>query len=156
MGQKFQLEGFDEFEAQLKDIAKGYRADLVVRQTLIKAAKKALEPALANIKGLAPYDDKNTSGIHLRETAKIDARIPNERDKNSDFYREGDVAWGMVSVKKSAVSLSQEFGNARTVAQPYLRNGFETAIPQILSILKSELAEIIPNYMIKLRRRKIK
>lgn len=161
---QFELEGFAELEQQLKDIAEGYRADLVMRNTLVKAAKVALVPVYNEVVALAPYDEDRKSDYdsdgnlkpHLRDTARIDARIPNERDKNSYFHEEGDVVMGVVSVKKSAVSLSQEFGNATTSAQPYLRVSLERHAKEVVDILKDELSYIIPEYMKKLRRRKIK
>jgi hypothetical protein len=161
---KFELEGFAEFEKQLLDLAEGYRSDLVARNTLVKATKRALVPVWETASVMAPYDvnrksDYDSEGNkkpHLRETVRIDARIPYETDKMSEFVMDTDAVIGMVSVKKSAVSLSQEFGNATTVAQPYLRPALESNIPKVLAILKSELSNIIPAYAKSLRRRGIK
>jgi hypothetical protein len=68
---------------------------------------------------------------------------------------ETDAVIGVVSVKKSAVSLSQEFGNARTAAQPFLRISLESNRDNIINTLKSELAVSIPAYAKKLAKRKI-
>lgn len=160
----FQLDGFAEFEQQLLDLAEGYRSDLVARNTLVKATKRALVPVWETVSVLAPYDSNRQSEFdsdgrrkpHLRLTARIDARIPNQSDRNSVFVSDTDAVIGIVSVKKSAVSLSQEFGNATTSAQPYLRPAIESNIPKVLAILKSELSNIIPAYAKTLRRRKIK
>ena len=150
------LEGFSEFEDQLRALADGYRHDLVARNTLAKAGRIAMQPVYDHM-AIAPYDDKNnTSGIHLRDTRRIDSRIPYDSDKNSPQVSLTDATITIVSVKRSAVSLSQEYGNARTVAQPYLRVSLESNVDLVLSILKSQLGQIIPDYWKSLRRRGIK
>lgn len=154
--QLYRLEGFAEFEQQLKDLANGYRHDLVARQTLVKAAKLAMEPTLLAAQTRAPYDEENTGPVHLRDTLRIDARIPSSKDKLSEYVNETDAAIAVMSAKKSAVSLSQEFGNARTAAQPFLRVSLESTAREVLNKLKSELSHIIPAYAKKLRRRGIK
>ena len=52
-----ELEGFAEFEEQIKQLGEGYRSDLVAKNTLVKAAKVALEPAFATATSLASYDE---------------------------------------------------------------------------------------------------
>lgn len=151
----FKTEGFEELEQQLLQLAEGFRGDLVMRNTMVPAIKAALEPVLASVIANAPYDEKNTDKIHLRNTARIDARIPNYADKKSEYVSQTDAVIGVVSVKKSAVSLSQEFGNARTPAHPYLRMSLESNRDNIQNILKSELAVSIPAYAKKLAKRKI-
>jgi hypothetical protein len=151
------LEGFAEFETQLHALAEGYRHDLVARNTLVKAGRAAMEPVLRSIEALAPYDEiHNTSGIHLRDTRRMDSRVPYDSDKASPMVSETDASITVVSVKRSAVSLSQEYGNARTVAQPYLRVSLERNVDLVLSILKSQLGQIIPDYWKSLKRRGIK
>lgn len=152
-----QLEGFSEFEAQLHELARGYKYDAVARQTLAKAGMAAMQPVLQGVESRAPYDEiNNTSGIHLRDTRKIESRIPYDSDKKSPFVSETDAVITIVSVKRSAVSLSQEYGNARTNAHPYLRVSLESNINTVLSILKSQLGQIIPDYWKSLKRRGIK
>jgi len=150
-----QLEGFAEFEAQLIEMGKGFRADLVARNTLAKAAGVAMEPVLETAKAMAHYNRKTASAIHMRDTLRIDFRIPNSKDKQSGYVNETDAAIAVVSVKKSAVSLSQEFGNARTSPQPFLRISLESNRDNIINTLKSELAVSIPAYAKKLAKRKI-
>lgn len=153
--QMFKTEGFEDLEKQLLELAEGFRGDLVMRNTVTPAIKAALEPALASVISRAPYDEKNTGPIHLRNTARIDARIPTSSDRKSEYVSPTDAVIGIVSVKKSAVSLSQEFGNARTSAQPFLRISLESNRDNIVNILKSELAVSIPAYAKKLAKRKI-
>ena len=151
------LEGFAEFEQQLKQMAEGYRADLVARQTLVKAAKLAMDPVLWSAQAMAPVGDKprdEKNPFHMRDTIRVDARIPTEKDKKSEYVRETDAAIAVVSVKKSAVSLAQEFGTSKIPAQPFLRPALQTNIEAVVSELGSQLAEIIPAYAKKLARRK--
>ena len=150
-------EGFAEFESQLQALANGYREDLVAKQTLVKAGRVAMQQVYDDMVARAPYDSlHNTSGIHLRDTGKIESRIPNAGDKMSEYVKESDATITVVSVKKSAVSLSQEFGNARTAAQPFLRISLESNIGNVLTTLKSQLGQIIPDYWKSLHRRGIK
>jgi HK97 gp10 family phage protein len=151
----FKTEGFEELEQQLLDLANGFRGDLVMRNTVTKAVRVAMEPVLSSVIARAPYDEKNTGPIHLRDTARIDARIPTAGDRKSEYVSQTDAVIGVVSVKKSAVSLSQEFGNARTTAQPFLRVSLESNRDNIINTLKSELAVSIPAYAKKLAKRKI-
>tara|TARA_R110000868_G_scaffold400262_1_gene674527 strand:- start:343 stop:828 length:486 start_codon:yes stop_codon:yes gene_type:complete len=152
----YKLDGFAEFEQQLIALGKGYRDDLVARQTLVKAAKKSMERVLLDVIANAPYDDdrpaSDSDKPHLRYTARLDARIPYAKDKQSNFVSETDAVIAIVSVKKSAVSLSQEFGNARTVAQPFLEPALRKNAQLVLSDLKLELSTIIPEYAKKLSR----
>lgn len=148
------LEGFAEFEQQLRDLAQGYRADLVARNTLAKAARNAMLPVYQRVEQTAPYDESNTGPIHLRDTVKLDARIPHGRDKMSKYVNETDAAIAVVSVKKSAVSLAQEFGTSKLNPQPFLRPSLDAQVDTVLDALKSELAYIIPAYAKRLNRRK--
>jgi len=155
MTQIFKAEGFEELEQQLLELAEGFRGDLVMRNTVTKAINAALQPVLADVISRAPYDESNAGPIHLRDTARLHARIPTAGDRKSEYVSETDAVIGVVSVKKSAVSLSQEFGNARTAAQPFLRISLESNRDNIINTLKSELAVSIPAYAKKLAKRKI-
>ena len=154
MTQIFKTEGFEDLEQQLLQLAEGFRGDLVMRNTLVKAVKVAMEPVLASVISRAPYDQNNTGPIHLRNTARVDGRIPTSADRKSEYVSPTDAVIGVVSVKKSAVSLSQEFGNARTSAHPFLRVSLESNRDNIVNTLKSELAVSIPAYAKKLAKRK--
>ena len=151
-------EGFAEFESQLQALANGYRSDLVAKQTLAKAGTGAMQIVLRTLVANAPYDEKtNRSGIHLRDTARIDSRIPNAGDKLSEYVNESDATITVVSVKKSAVSLAQEFGTANIpLGNPFLRVSLESNVNEVISALKSQLGQIIPDYWKSLRLRGIK
>lgn len=153
---KFQLEGFAEFEQTLMELGKMYRADLVAKGTLVKSAKAAMEVALPTALQNAPFDEKHTDTTiapHLRDTIKVEARIPSDKDKKSDYVRDTDAAIAVLSAKASAVSMSQEFGNARTPAHPFLRTSVEGNIPRILDVLHDQLAIEIPNMAEKIARK---
>lgn len=147
-------EGFAELDQQLTELVRDVQSPGEFKQfkkILSMSTRRALQPLEQDMKAMAPYDGQhNTSGIHLRDTTRIDTRIPTVQDKRSIMVNESDAYIGILSVKKSAVSLSQEFGNARTTAQPYLRitaaNGFEKAT----QVLKAELSQRIPEYMAKI------
>lgn len=154
---KVKLEGFSEFELQLKELANGYRADLVARNTLVKAAKTAMQTVLISAQSMAPIGTKprdERNPIHMVDTLRLDARIPSARDKQSMYVNETDAAIAVVSVKKSAVSLAQEFSTSKIPARPFLRPALDNNMNQVLSTLKDELARIIPEYVKKLAKRK--
>jgi HK97 gp10 family phage protein len=151
-----ELEGFAEFEAQLIEMGKGFRADLVAQNTLAKAAGVAMEPVLETAKAMAHYNSKTTSVIHMRDTLRIDFRVPNAKDKQSHYVNETDAAIAIVSVKKSAVSLANEFGTRKMSAYPFLRPALDRNIGTVASILKEQLSFIIPAYALKLSRRRKK
>lgn len=153
----FQLEGFAEFEQQLKDMAERFRGDLVARNTLTPAAKAAMGPVLDSAKSRAhvgdkPRDEKNP--VHMRDTIRLDARIPNAKDRMSEYVNETDAVIAVVSVKKSAVSLANEFGTSKMAAHPFLRPALQENADAVITELKSQLAIRIPEYAKKLARRK--
>ena len=153
----FQLEGFAEFEQQLKDMAEGFRGDLVARNTLVPAAKAAMGSVLDSAKSRAPVGDKprdDKNPIHMRDTIRLDARIPNNKDRMSQYVNDTDSAIAVVSVKKSAVSLANEFGTSKMPAHPFLRPALQENSESVLTELKSQLAVRITDYAKKLARRK--
>ena len=153
----FKLEGFEEFEQQLKTIAEGFRGDLVSRNTLVPSAKVAMESVFNSAQTKAPVGDKPRDAknpFHMRDTIRLDARIPNEKDKRSEYVNETDAAIAVVSVKKSAVSLAQEFGTSKIPAHPFLRPALQENAGVVLNVLKSQLASRIPDYAAKLARKR--
>lgn len=148
------LEGFAEFEQQLLQLKEIGRADLIARNTLVKSAKVAMEPVYHRVEQTAPYDESNTGPIHLRDTVRLDARIPNAKDRQSKYVNDTDSVIAVVSVKKSAVSLAQEFGTSKLNPQPFLRPSLDGLTETVLSKLKSELSYFIPAYAKRLNRGK--
>lgn len=154
--QTVRLEGFAEFERTLINLSQVWRSDLVARNTLAKAAKEAMVPVAQTAYSLAALGPPNKTGIHMKETIRIDARIPNNKDKQSYFVNDHDAVIAVVSVKKSAVSLANEFGTAKMKSQPFLRPAMSSNVDNVLTILKNSLSEIIPQYVKKLRRQGIR
>lgn len=150
------LEGFTEFEDQLKAMAEGFRADTLARRTLALAARDAMQPVEQAAKAMAAYDHNNTEKIHMRDTIRTDFRIPNASDKKSNFVNETDAVIAVVSVKRSAVSLANEFGTAKMPMHPFLRPALDQNAEAALGILKTRLATIIPEYALKLSKRRKK
>jgi HK97 gp10 family phage protein len=153
----FELEGFAEFEQQLKQMAEGFRGDLVSRNTLVPSAKIAMESVYNSAVSRAPVGEKvrnDKNPFHMRDTIRLDARIPNDKDKRSEYVNETDAAIAVVSVKKSAVSLAQEFGTSKMSANPFLRIALEQSSGEVLSVLKSQLASRLPDYAAKLARKR--
>lgn len=158
-GQKYQLTGFAEFEQQLEEMARDFRGDLVARNTLVPAAKSAMESVLGSAKSKARMGDKPRDAdnpFHMKDTIRLDARIPSEKDKRSEYVNETDSAIAVVSVKKSAVSLANEFGTSRVSANPFLRPALQENVQTVLGALKSELAQRITDYAKKLERKRKK
>jgi HK97 gp10 family phage protein len=153
---KIQLEGFSEFEDQLKALADGFRADTVARRTLALAANEAMKPVELAAKAMAAYDNQNVSGVHMRDTIRTDFRIPNEKDRQSGYVNPTDAVIAVVSVKRSAVSLANEFGTSKMPARPFLRPALDSNAETVLGIFKQRLSEIIPAYAIKLSKRRKK
>jgi len=153
----FEIEGFAEFEQQLKQMAEGFRGDLIARNTLVPSAKIAMESVFNSAQTRAPVGDKPRDAknpFHMRDTIRLDARIPNEKDKRSEYVNETDAAIAVVSVKKSAVSLAQEFGTSKIAGQPFLRPALQQNAGSVLTVLKSQLASRIPDYAAKLARKR--
>lgn len=154
---KFELEGFAEFEQQLQQMAQDFRGDLIARNTLVPAGKAAMEVVLTSAQTKAPVGDKPRDAnnpIHMRDTIRLDARIPTAKDRMSQYVNETDAAIAVVSVKKSAVSLAQEFGTSKMAANPFLRPALQENANNVLTELKSELAIRITQYAQKLSRRR--
>lgn len=150
------LEGFAELEQQLREMADGFRGDLVTRNTLVPAAKAAMQTVLNSAQTMAKEGEKPRDAnnpFHMKDTIRLDARIPGEKDKRSDYVNDTDAAIAIVSVKKSAVSLANEFGTAKMSAQPFLRPALQKHVNDVLTQLKSSLADGIINYAKKLRRK---
>ena len=151
-------EGFAELEKHLAELANGLSVDKVVQATVVKAAKRAMEPVYNSAVASAPYDAENPRSekrpVHMRDTIRLAARIPNDSDMDSVYTNPTDIAIAIVSVKKSAVSLANEFGTAKMAAQPFLRPALAKNAGAVIDTLRNELENIIPAYAARLAKRK--
>lgn len=145
----FRIDGLEELESKLSEIMALGRADSIAKQTVVKAAKTAMEPVLQEVQTTAPAD----SGM-LRASAKLTARIPNETDRRSTMVNQSDIAVAVVSVKKSAVSLAQELGTKKLAPQPFLRPALAKHRDNVVATFKDELAGYITQVAAKQARRK--
>jgi len=156
--QFFELEGFADLEWQMKEIIHHVRADTAIRQNFVKALRVAMQPVYEEVKRTAPYDNENPRSqyrpVHMRDTVKLKARLPTDKDMESVYANENVVAVGLVTVKKSAVSLAMEFGTSRIAPRAFMRTALKVKAPDALRILKSELSRMLPEYMAKLNRRR--
>jgi HK97 gp10 family phage protein len=153
----FRVEGLEELEAKLSELMEFNRADTAARATIVKAAKEAMQPVADQVKATAPYDPSprtEKSPIHLRDTVRLDARIPTKRDHQSIHVNQTDAAIAVVSVKRSAVSLAQEFGTKKIPAQPFLRRALEQNAELVVSNFRTQFAERLMAYANKMSQRR--
>jgi HK97 gp10 family phage protein len=151
------VEGLEELEAKLSELMEFNRADSAARATIVKAAKSAMQPVADQVAATAPYDPSprtEKSPIHLRDTVRLDARIPNRRDHQSIYVNQTDAAIAVVSVKRSAVSLAQEFGTKKIPAQPFLRRAIEQNAETVVNNFRTDFAELLMAYANKIARRR--
>ncbi len=154
----FRIDGLEELESKLSELMALGRADNVARQTLVKAAQAAMETVFHEVQSTAPYDAEKPrdakNPIHLRDTVKLTARIPNDTDRRSTMINQTDAAIAVVSVKKSAVSLAQELGTRKLSPQPFLRPALAKHKDNVIATFKDELAGYITQVAAKQARRK--
>lgn len=137
-------EGFDGFENLLKQMGEEFGYRETTRNVLTPAAKVAMEPVLEAAKALARTDTGR-----MKASLKVESRIPNNRDKQSAYVQQGDAVIGIVSVRQSAASLSEEFGTAKKQGHPFLRPALEATQQQVLRRLSSLLAFRLEQYRAK-------
>lgn len=140
-------EGFDDFEALLVQMGEDFGYRETTRNVLTKSAKVSMEAIVPVAKQLA----RANTGT-MRQSIRVDSRIPNARDKKSSYVDKDDAVIGIVSVRQSAVSLGEEFGTANKAGQPFLRPALEGNQKLVLRRLESALAFTLNAY----RARKLK
>lgn len=140
-------EGFEDFEKLLVQMGEDFGYKETTRNVLTKSAKTAMEATLLPAKLMA----RSNTG-KMRESIRVDARIPNAGDKKSTYYRQGDAVVAVLSAKQSSISLSEEFGTADKAGHPFLRPALENNQEVVLRRLSSALAFTLNAY----RSRKMK
>jgi HK97 gp10 family phage protein len=134
-------EGFDEFESLLIQMGEEFGYKETTRNVLTKSAKIAMEAIVLPAKLMARA---NTG--KMRESIKVESRIPNARDRKSAYIYRDDAVIGIVSVRQSAVSLGEEFGTAKKAGHPFLRPALENNQDVVLRRLESALAYTLNAY----------
>lgn len=139
-------EGFKELEAVLVQMGEELGYDAPAQKVLIPAMRQAMQPVLAQARALSPYDESNLEGPHMRDTLRITARKPNSRDQRSTYINKTDAAIATVTVRTDKRAISQEFGNARVPAQPFLRISLESQVNNVVNRLGTFLAYKLSQY----------
>lgn len=141
-----ETEGFKELEQVLLEMANDIGYKKTARRVLVPAVKASMQPVLGMAKTLAPYDEKNTETPHLRDSLRLNARVPSDRDMRSMYIDRNDAVIGIVSVRTDKRGISQEFGNEQMSAQPYLRPAIESTADRVIQILGSFLTYKLQQY----------
>ena len=139
-------EGFKELHDVLLEMANDIGYKKTARRVLVPAVKSAMQPVLGMAKTLAPYDENNTTTPHLRDSLRLNARVPSDRDMRSMYIDKNDAVIGIVSVRTDKRGISQEFGNEQVTAQPYLRPAIEPQSERVIQILGSFLTYKLQQY----------
>lgn len=139
-------EGFKELHDVLLQMGEEFGYKKTARTVLIPAIKAAMQSVVNKAKLNAPYNEKNTKDYHLRDTIKLFARVPNERDLRSIYIDKNDAAVGIVASRTDKRAVSQEFGNAVTPANPWLRSALESEAAHVISTLGTFLAFKLEKY----------
>ena len=145
---QWQTSGFDGLEDVLIQLGKDFGYGDTTKRVLVPALKDAMRPAYTTARAnilAGPFNAKNVSTPHMVDTLRLTARMPTGKDKRSAYIQQNDVAMAMVSIRTDDRGMSQEFGNARTPAQPFLRRALQSAsvacVDQLEMILGRKLAE---------------
>ena len=142
----FKVEGFKELHDVLIEMAEDLCYAKTAKKVLVPAVKAAMKPVSDQVKTTIPYDEQNRSGKHMRDTVRITGRIPNARDLRAQHADKDAITVGIVSIKTDDRGMSQEFGNARVPAQPYMRRALESNATKVVNILGTYLAFKLDQY----------
>jgi len=140
-------EGFEDFEKLLIQMGEDFGYKETTRNVLTKSVKAAMEATLLPAKSMA----RSNTG-RMRDSIKVESRIPNNRDRQSTYVHQDDAVIGILSAKQSAISLGEEFGTAKKAGHPFLRPALENNQDVVLRRLSSALAFTLDAY----RSRKMK
>lgn len=165
---KLEVDGFEKLFKnmnELKDEIGQAKTDAIWKSALTEA----FQPVYQSAKDRAPIDTGQ-----LEDHIQMNARRPTSRDKKSNYYFGESYMVSVYaspirndSVKKTVlnrrgkfqkvwsnvrpVAVSQEFGNARTPAHPFLRVSLESNYDVVINRLQKALADKLFNAWDKLR-----
>lgn len=142
----FKVTGFKELEEVLIEMGEDLCYGKTASRVLIPAVKAAMQPVLETARQIAPYDETNNTSKHLRDTLRLNVRVPKPRDQKSIYIEKTDIVMGLVSVRTDKRGISQEFGNAAVSAQPYLRPALQSQSERVISILGAFLTYKLNQY----------
>ena len=138
---KIETFGFDDFDKTLTQMGEDFGYTDVNKKTLIPALKAAMMVALPTAISLARQDTGK-----MKESIRVDARRPTDRDQESKYVYSYDAAIAILSVRQSKVSLSEEFGTAEKAAHPFIRPALKSNESGILNTLNEQLKLKIDKY----------
>jgi HK97 gp10 family phage protein len=138
---KIETYGFDDFDKTLTQMGEEFGYTDVNKKVLVPALKAAMMVALPTAKALARVDTGK-----MKETIRVDARRPTDKDQESKYVYSYDAAIAILSVRQSKVSLSEEFGTADKSAHPFIRPALESNKANILNALNQQLKTKIDKY----------
>lgn len=156
MGVSIKLQGIGDVDKALKALEQEFGDKMTRSKVLIPAVREALKPVLAQARANAPKDTGD-----LERSLIIEARRPTRRDKRSKYVTQTDTVIAAVTtasgkklakmgIKSDARAIAQEFGTAKTPAQPYLRTALEanaqTTVTSLASILARRIQEFSSKY----------
>jgi HK97 gp10 family phage protein len=146
------LTGMVEVENALRRLEEDFGSKTAHSKVLVPAVREAMKPVLTKARALAPVD---TGG--LKRSLQVEARRPSRKDKASKYVSLTDTVIALVTtapgkklakmgIKSDARAIAQEFGTAKTPAQPYLRTAMESQAKAVVETLKSILIRRIDTF----------
>ncbi len=150
----YKTEGFDELEKVLIQLGEDFGYGNGTKKVLVPALKEAMRPCLTTMAMFireGPYSQgpQKPDHVHMLDTLRLNARMPNSKDKKSQYIDVDDVAMAMVSIRTDDRGMSQEFGNARVSAQPFMRRSLEFSASACIDQLEMALGKKITQYQAK-------
>jgi hypothetical protein len=139
------IEGLPELQEILESIIDDFGAK-DTQKILSSSAREAMKLTESSLKSLIQSQFQLTKKPYLIDTVRLSGRKPTAKDRKSAYFNEGDVAIGEVSVYTDKRGISQEFGNARVPAKPFLRISLEYSATAIVDQLSIILAKKINLY----------
>jgi hypothetical protein len=96
----------------------------------------------------------------MRTTVRAGAKVASGKDKKRKYLNQNTLAFGYVDVgvkyydekgEYRPATEAREYGTADQAATPFIRRGFQTAIPNMLEILRQDLGTHLNNWAAKQR-----
>jgi len=146
---EFEVKGLKEFESMLLELQQEF-GSTAAKRSLVPALRKAVVPAKDVIKASAPMDTGR-----LKTTVRVGAKVASGKDKKRKYLNENTLAFGYVDVGVKyydekgdyrPATEALEYGTAQQPARPFIKRGFQSAIPNMLEILRSDLGTHLDNW----------
>lgn len=151
---EFKVTGMKDIETALLGLQQEF-GTTAARRSLVPALRKAVMPARDYIKAIAPVDTGR-----LKTTVRAGAKIASGKDRKRKYLNANTVAFGYVDVGVKYIdekgeyrpaTEAREYGTSEQPATPFIRIGFQKAIPTMLEILQKDLASQVETWANKQR-----